>query len=153
MNEEEKEAYYFFKEQRAMYNKWVADKTANESDVVLARYYNSLFEILDKQQEELQQEKEKNKKLEEEVKCFRDSYEEVRIEECDTYFLMNKVIDMMATFIGNEDIDEKICKNVDECYRDNEDGDYFPCKACIKEYYFKVAKGEEYKNKYCGGEE
>lgn len=71
------------------------------------------------------QEKEKNKKIEEEIKCFRDSYEEARIEECDNYFMLNRIINLMA---------EDLKKNIDVLYDTNKS------ITDIKAYYFNKAK-------------
>ena len=90
------------------------------------------------------QEKEKNKKLEEEKEAFEKGYEIARDEEVDNYFLMSKVIDMLIENIIEYHVPYDYCiaygKNPNECdvLNDNE-----KCKECIKQYYFKKARGEE----------
>jgi len=95
------------------------------------------------------QEKEKNKKLEEEKEAFAKGYTIARIEECDNYFLFNKVIDLMAGDIWKTD-DYFTCKDIkmkEDCYADTlADGN--ACGGnCIKQYYFKKARGEEDDNR------
>lgn len=74
--------------------------------------------------------------------------------------LKDKVIDMIASdYIQDYLYDERSdypceffygeIKKKDSCKQ----GKIDVCEECLKEYYFKVAKGEEYKNKYCGGED
>ena len=99
-------------------------------------------------------EKEKNKKLGEELEESRISFRE-QVKIVNNYFAMNKVIDLMAKDIWESD-DWTTCKAIkssEDCYADTLADGKFCGKDCIKEYYFKVAKGEEYKNKYCGGED
>ena len=44
----------------------------------------------------------------------------------------NKVIDEMAEYITNLDVDEDICKNIEHCASDKK-----LCRDCIKEYFYK----------------
>lgn len=44
----------------------------------------------------------------------------------------NKVIDEMAEYITNSDVDEDICKNIEHCASDKK-----LCRDCIKEYFYK----------------
>ena len=103
-----------------------------------SQWFMAIEDLLDM----YRQEKEKKKKLEEEVKCFRDSYKEARIEECDTYFLMNKVIDMMAEKILNLDI--KMSKDRYDHAR------VWDTKEGIKEYYFNKVKEKKDATKNIG---
>ena len=73
------------------------------------------------------QEKEKNKKLEEEVKQFSNSYAEMKIEDCDTYFMLNRIINLMA---------EDLKRNADIIFDKNMD------IKNIKKYYALKARGE-----------
>lgn len=105
------------------------------------------FELSGRKYEEL---KEKNKKLEEEKDLFVKSYIKTRDDEANTVInshrqleLLNKVIDMMA-----ED-NSLLCTDYEfGCfYEENAEcmkGPVRNCKDCIKEYYFKKARGVKY---------
>ena len=47
------------------------------------------------------------------------------------------VIDEMAKFLAQTDIDEAICKDIEYCTADDE---YTNCYKCIKEYFYKKAQ-------------
>ena len=80
-------------------------------------------------EKELAQEKEKNEKLEEEKEGFKRSYEIVMEEKANDYFLMNKVIDLMAEDLLRLDYhSEEVVKK------------YW---SEVKEMYFKKARGEK----------
>ena len=81
------------------------------------------------------QEKEKNKKLEEVIDMMANDY----IQD----YLYNERSDYPCEYYYGK------IKKKDGCKQ----GKIGVCEECLKEYYFKVAKGEEYKNKYCGGED
>lgn len=47
----------------------------------------------------------------------------------------DKIIDMMAKYIRAGDIEEDICKDIEECIPEN-----LQCENCIKEYFYKKAE-------------
>lgn len=104
-----------------------------------------LLDLYNKAKQELQQEKEKNKKLEEELNKFRKgeifSANQTKFMEKQNKVLQN-VIDLMATDNALLCTDYEFgCfyeKNA-ECMK----GPVRNCKECITEYYFKKARGEE----------
>ena len=110
-----------------------------------------------------QNEKEKNKKLEEELNKFMNG--EVFSANQAKYMekknkIFQEVIDMIASdyiqdYLYNERSDYPCEYYYDEIKKkeDCKQGKIGACEECLKAYYFKVAKGEEYKNKYCGGED
>lgn len=51
--------------------------------------------------------------------------------------LQNKIIDLMAEFISQTEIDEVICKDIEHCIADDE---YSNCYECIKQYFENKAK-------------
>lgn len=54
----------------------------------------------------------------------------------------DKMIDLMAEYIGNLDIDEDICKKrIDDCYVDMYDDK--ACKDCVKDFFRNIVKGEK----------
>ena len=50
----------------------------------------------------------------------------------------DKVIDMMAKYTRAGDIEEDICKDIEECMPEN-----LQCENCIKEYFYKKAEEEK----------
>ena len=52
----------------------------------------------------------------------------------------DKIIDLMAEIINNNDIDEDICKQMGQKENCNEFEDKEKCKECIKQYFENKAK-------------
>jgi len=52
----------------------------------------------------------------------------------------DKIIDLMAETINNHDIDEDICKQMEQKANCNEFEDTEKCKECIKQYFINKAK-------------
>lgn len=52
----------------------------------------------------------------------------------------NAVIDEMAKFLAQTDIDEAICKDIEYCTADDE---YTNCYKCIKEYFYKKVQSNK----------
>lgn len=55
----------------------------------------------------------------------------------------DKQIDLMAEFIAQTEIDEFICKNIENCIADDE---YSNCYKCIEQYFENKVKEEIEKN-------
>ena len=96
--------------------------------------------------ERLKSKLDNDKEYLEQCNPFSDLVNEVRLDNKSIEIVLSmleekdKTIDLMAEVINNNDIDEDICKQMEQKENCNEFEDKEKCKECIKQYFENKAK-------------
>ena len=123
-------------------------KKANIYTSDLKRWQNGvkvLLNLIETQQEEIEK---RNRQLEERTNRIRklekscQNYFDTLMEVIEQKNEKNLIIREMAKYISSLDIDEDICKKVDNPCKDNAGDNKKTCDDCIKEYFINKIKKE-----------
>ena len=104
---------------------------------------NSLIQSRKKWKKRYYKMKNKNKDLQKSVEQIYYDYQDIgkmAFDYSDKIEQQEKIIDLMAEAINNYDIDEDVCKQMEQKQNCNEFEDTKKCKECIKQYFENKAK-------------
>lgn len=135
MSEEEKQAIEILKNDEM----YITDSFYREFRTTIADKYTKAFEkvlnLIEKQQAEIRQ---YDKALHDQI--IKDYDIEIGLKE--EIEKKDKIIDEMAKYISETDMEEDICFSIDCDENTDVDTGEIDCKTCIKEYFKKKAEGK-----------